>query len=65
MPIYTFRCRKCNQDIEVTHSFYEPHPVKHKGCGGRLVRKFQPPEIVYKGSGFFHTDKRLDPTPEE
>ena len=65
MPAYTFRCQKCNQEVEIVHSFHEPHPVKHQGCGGRLVRKFHPPEVVYKGSGFYHTDKRLDTPGDE
>jgi putative FmdB family regulatory protein len=60
MPVYTFRCRKCQEDVEIEHKASEPHPKKHKGCGGALRRTFSTPEIVYKGSGFYHTDKRLD-----
>lgn len=56
--VYTFRCRKCAQDVEVEHKINEPHPKTHKGCGGQLVRKFQAPSVVYKGSGFYTTDKR-------
>jgi putative FmdB family regulatory protein len=62
MPVYTFRCRKCRKEIEVEHSFAEPHP-ELCGCGGDLQRVFQKPHIVYKGAGFYSVDRRLDPNP--
>ena len=65
MPVYIFRCQRCGQDVEVEHSFDQPHPKKHKNCGGRLQRQFAPPYIIYKGSGFYSTDKRLDPKRED
>jgi putative FmdB family regulatory protein len=65
MPVYIFRCQKCGQVVEVEHSFNQPHPKKHKNCGGRLHRQFAPPYIIYKGSGFYSTDKRLDAKPED
>lgn len=30
-------------------------------CGGELVRVYDAPSVVYKGSGFYSTDKRLTP----
>lgn len=65
MPVYIFRCQKCGQDVEVEHGFTEPHPKKHKKCGGRLHRQFAPPYIIYKGGGFYSTDNRLDPKPRD
>jgi putative FmdB family regulatory protein len=65
MPVYQFSCDGCKQDVELTHGFNKPHPKKHKGCGGKLKRKFTAPDIVYKGAGFFSTDKRLDLKPED
>ena len=64
MPVYTFRCQKCEQTVELEHGYNEPHPSKHTGCRGALKRVFISPEVVYKGSGFYTTDKRLD-TPAE
>ena len=61
MPVYTFRCRKCQQIVEAEHKIWEPHPVRHQKCGGLLVRTVDASvEVVYKGSGFYSTDKRLD-----
>jgi putative FmdB family regulatory protein len=60
MPVYTFRCRKCGKSIEIEHKITAPHPKRHKGCGGTLVRSIvETPEVVYKGSGFYTTDNRL------
>jgi predicted nucleic acid-binding Zn ribbon protein len=28
-------------------------------CGGELVRVYDSPNIIYRGSGFYHTDKVL------
>jgi putative FmdB family regulatory protein len=65
MPVYTFRCQKCDAQIEVEHGFSEPHPTRHKGCRGALKRLFVSPEIVYKVQGFYSVDKRLDTRPED
>lgn len=65
MPVYTFRCRKCGEGVEIEHKINAPHPQTHKECGGRLVRSIvEGPDVVYKGSGFYTTDKRLDPRTE-
>ena len=65
MPVYSFRCQKCDEPVEVEHSFREPHPTKHKGCGGKLTRIFHSPAIRYRGSGFYTTDKVLSDPPED
>lgn len=28
MPVYFFKCKKCGQELEVEHSFSEPHPTE-------------------------------------
>jgi putative FmdB family regulatory protein len=65
MPVYSFRCQKCQELVEVEHGFSEPHPTRHKGCGGFLERIFHNPEVVYKVQGFYSVDKRLDTRPED
>ena len=62
---YDFICQKCNRTVTVEHSMTAPHPARHKGCGGHLRRVFAPSQIVFKGAGFYTTDRRLDPVPEE
>ena len=61
MTIYTFRCRKCAEMIEVEHSMSEPHPTTHEGCGGEMAHVFDSQaDVIYKSGGFYTTDRRLD-----
>jgi predicted nucleic acid-binding Zn ribbon protein len=74
MPTYRFRCRKCGAIIEDEHAFDEPHLTEHildfedgviEVCG-KLERLFGVPHVVYKGSGFYATDKwRYEPEDED
>jgi len=56
--IYTFRCKQCNETTEVEHSINEPHPTICV-CGGKLRRVFNKPNVHYRGSGYYSTDKKL------
>jgi putative FmdB family regulatory protein len=58
--IYIFRCRKCGEVKEYELGMDDPRPTGCS-CGGTLVRKFTSPNVVYRGSGFYNTDKRLTP----
>lgn len=61
MAVYTFRCRKCPEKVEVEHAIDEPHPTHHAGCGGELVRTIGAmPNVIYRAGGFYTTDSRLD-----
>lgn len=66
MPTYTFLCKKCETIFEIDHGFDEPHPDECPRCGGPIERKFDPFAVLYKGSGFYTTDKVLsEPTEDE
>ena len=55
MPNYDYRCTGCNTFYEVQHAIDEtPYPCE---CGWDLVRVFTPVGVVFKGSGFYSTDK--------
>ena len=56
---YVLRCKKCDQAVTVNHPMADPHPRTHKGCGGRLMRTFSTPGIIYRGGGFYTTDACL------
>ena len=58
MPIYVYKCRKCDDVIEVRHGFDEkpPKTCRRNGCRGKLERVFTPPAIVFKGKGFYVND---------
>ena len=56
MPIYEFRCKKCNAHIEVFQKVKDKPPVKCKKCGGRLEKMMSAPAIQFKGEGWYVTD---------
>jgi len=58
MPTYEYVCKTCGESLEVVQSFSDKPLKKHKGCGGDLQKIFHARGIVFKGSGFYATDKR-------
>lgn len=56
MPIYEFRCKKCNDQIEVLQKFSDKSPTRCKKCGGRLEKLISSPAIQFKGEGWYVTD---------
>ncbi len=58
MPLYDYRCSSCGTIREIRHGFDESVSDPCAGCGGALVRIFNPAPILFKGSGFYVTDSR-------
>jgi putative FmdB family regulatory protein len=56
MPIYEFRCKKCNEHIEVLQRLSDKLPSKCRKCGGRLEKLMSAPAIQFKGQGWYITD---------
>jgi putative FmdB family regulatory protein len=64
MPIYTFRCRKCDHKFNITLGFHKPKPEKCPKCEEKdLIRIFHSPNVIYRSGGFQTTDKRLEYDP--
>jgi len=56
MPLYEYKCNKCDEVFEVLQRFSDA-PIKlHEGCGGKVVRLLTAPSFQFKGSGFYITD---------
>lgn len=61
MPVYEYRCTRCDHLFEVTHEVGGtpgPCPV----CGGPARRVFTSFGLIFKGSGFHTTDYRRPAT---
>lgn len=58
MPTYEYVCRTCGESLEVFQSFSDKPLKKHKDCGGDLQKVFHARGIVFKGPGFYATDRR-------
>jgi putative FmdB family regulatory protein len=58
MPTYEYECKKCGHNFEVFQSMSD-EPLKHcVKCGSEVRRLiFGGAGIIFKGSGFYVTDK--------
>ena len=56
MPIYEFRCKKCDALLEVIQKLSDKPPSKCRKCGGRLEKVFSAAAIQFKGTGWYVTD---------
>jgi len=56
MPLYEYRCSKCDKTIEVMRKFSDPPLTEHEGCGGTLERLLSAPAFQLKGTGWYATD---------
>jgi len=56
MPIYEYRCKKCNDQIEVFQKASDKPPARCKKCGGRMEKQFSRTSVQFKGEGWYVTD---------
>lgn len=56
MPIYEYKCTKCNEQFEVIQKFSDEPLKKCKSCGGKLKKLITNTSFVLKGSGWYVTD---------
>lgn len=56
MPIYEYRCEKCDSHFEVIQKFSDK-PLKYcSNCKGRLTKLISQTSFQLKGSGWYVTD---------
>jgi putative FmdB family regulatory protein len=56
MPIYTYKCKNCEKELEKFKSMNSNGSEVCDECGSEAVRVFSPAGIIFKGSGFYTTD---------
>lgn len=59
MPTYEYKCTNDGSTFDVWQevgSSAPPCPT----CGAPTKKVFQPPRVIFKGSGFYVTDKRAE-----
>ncbi|HZJ50723.1 MAG TPA: FmdB family zinc ribbon protein [Actinomycetota bacterium] len=60
MPIYEYACTACGERTEAKQGFDDPPLQECPVCGGKLRKLYSPVGIVFKGSGFYSTDKKSE-----
>ena len=56
MPIYEFRCTRCNAHLEVFQKLSDKQPTRCRKCKGRLEKLVSRSAIQFKGAGWYVTD---------
>src|SRR4051794_3005969 len=56
MPIYEYRCKKCQNQIEVFQKSSDKPPTRCQKCGGRLEKMISATSFHFKGEGWYVTD---------
>lgn len=56
MPIYEYRCQRCDQTFELIQKFSDQPLSVHEGCGGSVERLLSSPALQFKGTGWYVTD---------
>lgn len=56
MPIYEYKCMKCNEQVEVMQKMSDDPLTECSACGGELKKLITGTSFVLKGSGWYVTD---------
>ncbi len=56
MPLYEYKCDRCEEVFEVMQKFSDPPLTTHDKCGGTVRRLISAPALQFKGSGWYVTD---------
>jgi putative FmdB family regulatory protein len=62
VPTYQYACTACGHQLEAVQSFADEPLTECPACEGRLRKLFSSVGVVFKGSGFYRTDSRTDPS---
>jgi len=56
LPLYEYRCLKCDRHTEKIEKMDGPHLKKCPHCGGKMESVITAPAIQFKGTGWYVTD---------
>src|SRR5207245_2604416 len=56
LPLYEYRCLKCNRHTDKIENLNGPKLKKCPHCGGKVESVLTAPSIQFKGSGWYVTD---------
>ena len=56
LPLYEYRCLKCDRHTDKIENVNGPHLKKCPHCGGKVESVITAPAIQFKGTGWYVTD---------
>jgi len=57
MPSYDFKCLSCHGTLSVMTKISDAPKPKCPNCAGEMRKQFSAPNVQFKGSGFYSTEK--------
>lgn len=63
MPLYEYKCKGCNKQIEVLQRISEEPLKECIYCGGKLEKLISASSFQFKGSGWYITDYKQKNSP--
>ena len=60
MPVYEYGCKECSSHYDLWQKFSEKPIIICPFCLGKVYRVIQPTPVIFKGKGFYSTDKGRD-----
>lgn len=65
MPTYQYACTNCDHRFDIVQSFSDDALTMCPECSGRLRKLYGSVGVVFKGSGFYRTDSRANPSADK
>lgn len=56
MPLYEYRCTKCNHVFEKIQKFSDPQVTECPKCGAPVEQVISAPAVQFKGAGWYVND---------
>lgn len=56
MPIYEYKCKKCNKHFEIMQKMTDKSLTTCTDCNGQLKKMISSTSFVLKGTGWYATD---------
>jgi putative FmdB family regulatory protein len=56
VPLYEYRCTKCNHVFEKIQKFSDPHVTECPKCGSAIEQVISAPAVQFKGAGWYVND---------
>lgn len=53
MPIYAYKCKKCDEEFEEIQKISAAPLKKHENCGGKVEKLLSLPSFRLKGEGWY------------
>jgi len=65
MPVYEYKCKKCNKITEIMQKFSDEPLKSCQYCSGEVEKIISQSSFVLKGSGWYKTDYAKKKEPEK